>query len=474
MLQLYRKAQTESLDAQDISWIEQTTREHPYFGLAYQISARHHLSEKTTVKDRALLVGAAYALDRKLLHSYVSDTLVAPKQAKAVSLVQVPLKEEEAAPPVVEEEVVAAISEEKAEAVVEPVLEMEVAAEPTEEGLAPEIPVAVQAHEKEAEVEIAETVIELPLAEVVTPTIPVADAIPSEQPSVEEKEAEQAYVSVPINWFLNMRIKLRAAKLQAMAPKLRASIGQFAAKADAPSKGEMPLAIESAAVEPVHAVMPIAAIVQPLVSEKEVPKEVAESGSSGAYSIGAFSSFTFLRESDTSDIADPEHEGLVMEPDTMTVEASLPDEAAGEIIFEEDGRIVEIVVSAELRERFFNGRLPLDFIQEHKEIPSALSPQPEEGVAGLDKEGRKKKASQLIDQFIEVDPTMSRGKFSEGQNQDLGKKSNHDRDDFVTETLAKIYAQQGNKSKAIKIYQKLSLLFPEKKDYFAARIADLK
>ena len=58
---------------------------------------------------------------------------------------------------------------------------------------------------------------------------------------------------------------------------------------------------------------------------------------------------------------------------------------------------------------------------------------------------------------------------------DLAKGSNHFQDDeWVTETLAKIYEKQGNKSKAIKIYEKLRLRIPEKNDYFVSLIEKLK
>jgi hypothetical protein len=47
-------------------------------------------------------------------------------------------------------------------------------------------------------------------------------------------------------------------------------------------------------------------------------------------------------------------------------------------------------------------------------------------------------------------------------------------DDFVTETLAKIYAEQGYISKAIAVYEKLSLQDSKKSTYFAALIENLK
>ena len=46
--------------------------------------------------------------------------------------------------------------------------------------------------------------------------------------------------------------------------------------------------------------------------------------------------------------------------------------------------------------------------------------------------------------------------------------------DVVTETMAEVWEKQGNARKAIEVYNKLSLLYPSKSPYFAAKIEDLK
>ena len=54
------------------------------------------------------------------------------------------------------------------------------------------------------------------------------------------------------------------------------------------------------------------------------------------------------------------------------------------------------------------------------------------------------------------------------------QKSVEESDDMVTETLAKIHVLQKNYSKAISAYEKLILLYPEKKTFFASRIEKIR
>lgn len=80
----------------------------------------------------------------------------------------------------------------------------------------------------------------------------------------------------------------------------------------------------------------------------------------------------------------------------------------------------------------------------------------------------------LIDKFIQEQPRIKAQKNSFYSPVNMAKKSVQENDEFITETLARIYVKQGNISKAIRSYQKLSLKFPEKTAYFAALIEELK
>ncbi len=82
---------------------------------------------------------------------------------------------------------------------------------------------------------------------------------------------------------------------------------------------------------------------------------------------------------------------------------------------------------------------------------------------------------QIIDKIIESDP----GKLKLGTNKFFtpnldAKQSLLENEHLVTETLAKIYALQGNVNKAIRAYEILSLKFPQKSVYFATLIQNLK
>jgi hypothetical protein len=53
-------------------------------------------------------------------------------------------------------------------------------------------------------------------------------------------------------------------------------------------------------------------------------------------------------------------------------------------------------------------------------------------------------------------------------------KSVQQSDDIISETLAELLAEQGSRKKAIRMYKRLSLIFPKKSSFFAKKIAKLK
>ena len=80
----------------------------------------------------------------------------------------------------------------------------------------------------------------------------------------------------------------------------------------------------------------------------------------------------------------------------------------------------------------------------------------------------------LLNKFITEEPSISRPKTEFFSPAKTARQSLEETPDLVTETLAKIYVLQKNYSKAIQAYEQLSLVYPEKKAFFADQIKKLK
>ena len=90
-------------------------------------------------------------------------------------------------------------------------------------------------------------------------------------------------------------------------------------------------------------------------------------------------------------------------------------------------------------------------------------------------EGEKKNSGMdLIDNFLNSEPKIIPDTARKHKNVDLSEQKNDEDEDILSETLAGIYIKQGHKSKAISIFEKLRLKYPEKSVYFARRISELK
>ena len=85
-----------------------------------------------------------------------------------------------------------------------------------------------------------------------------------------------------------------------------------------------------------------------------------------------------------------------------------------------------------------------------------------------------KKSDQVIDRFIKEEPMIQAPSAENLNNENMARQSAEDNYSLVTETLANIYVDQALYLKAIEVFKKLILKYPEKKSYFAARIQDLE
>ena len=82
-------------------------------------------------------------------------------------------------------------------------------------------------------------------------------------------------------------------------------------------------------------------------------------------------------------------------------------------------------------------------------------------------------ANALIDRFIEQQPRIGKLREVEAPVEEWAKASIMEDPTLVTETMARIFAQQGQIGKARKAYRHLALTYPAKSTYFAAQLKKL-
>lgn len=86
----------------------------------------------------------------------------------------------------------------------------------------------------------------------------------------------------------------------------------------------------------------------------------------------------------------------------------------------------------------------------------------------------------LIDKFLASNPGKIQRKIGSDEipeiqeNEEILKSSVLETDEIITETLATIYQKQKKYDKALEAFRKLSLKYPEKSVYFAARIEEIE
>ena len=96
-------------------------------------------------------------------------------------------------------------------------------------------------------------------------------------------------------------------------------------------------------------------------------------------------------------------------------------------------------------------------------LPALDSPSDTEGLD----------ANAMIDRFIEQQPRIGKLREVKAPVEEWAKASVLEDPTLVTETMARIFAQQGQIGKARKAYRHLALTYPAKSTYFAAQLKKL-
>ena len=180
-----------------------------------------------------------------------------------------------------------------------------------------------------------------------------------------------------------------------------------------------------------------------------------------------------LEEKEAEVVLETKDEGKE-EEEVVVVEAIFEEEKVEDVVElakNEEAEETEIVIEKDSKHSFNEWLKELNkgVNIEKKEEFGVQEGKKEENIFG-EKMGIQ---NDLITNFMNTNPVIPPPKKEFYSPVNMAKLSVMENDDLCSETLAKIYYDQGNFQRAKSMFERLSLKYPKKSSYFAARIKEI-
>lgn len=171
----------------------------------------------------------------------------------------------------------------------------------------------------------------------------------------------------------------------------------------------------------------------------------------------------------TSKVVEAIPEVTELKVEEIKTDSSVPNEPVNEISKEIDTLVTEEIPERETSFDSSSNRTFSEWLSLVNSPPSTKASK--ESTLPTEKDIKY----QLIDEFIEKSPKITPiSQYEEPKAGALKSDNGSEYSDLMTETLAQIYTQQKMFDKAIKAYKILCLKYPDKKDLFENKIAEIE